>query len=196
MNTKKNQNYNRIDGLIIEALCRLIKTKAEEDISVTLLCQKAKINRTTFYKHYRGVWEAMDKIEDMLIEDVVKAYRENVKANKTPDIYAFFRSINEGVQKDLDFCRKLLISRRTLHIVDKLNNVITNFLLNLPEIKKMPKSSPEIGHINASIELFVGGVCSAYIRYIRGAANYSLDDIAFCIDRHIKDLRTKYSNKK
>lgn len=196
MKVEKNQNYKRIDNLIIEALRRLIKTRAEEDISITLLCKEANINRTTFYKHYRGVWEAMNKIEDFLVDDIVKAYRENaMKNNNTPDIYAFFLAINEGVEKNIDFCRQLFLSRRTIHILDKLNEVITAFILNLPEIKNLPKPTKDAGRINASIALFVGGVCDAYVTYLRGAAKYNLEDIAFCIDQYLKDLKQFRINK-
>lgn len=131
----------------------------------------------------------VDKVEDRIVEDVVKTYHKNAKSNNSLDIYSFFRSINEALQKDIDFCRKLLLSRRALNIVDKLNCFITNFLLNHPRIKKLLKTKDDMGHINASIELFVGGVCSAYITYIRGVTNYKLDDIAFCVDRYIKDLK-------
>lgn len=50
--------------LIREALLELLKKDPIQNISVSSLCQKAGINRTTFYNHYNGTFEVLAEIED------------------------------------------------------------------------------------------------------------------------------------
>lgn len=50
-----------------EAMIDLIVQKPLNSITVTDLCAKADINRSTFYLHYRGVHELLEEIEDSIL---------------------------------------------------------------------------------------------------------------------------------
>lgn len=49
---------------ICDALVSLLKEKPLEKISVTEVCQRADVNRSSFYKHYLDIYDLMDKLED------------------------------------------------------------------------------------------------------------------------------------
>ncbi len=49
---KENQRIALTRRLLLEALLQLLEKKHINDVSVTELCRRAGINRTTFYKHY------------------------------------------------------------------------------------------------------------------------------------------------
>ncbi len=53
-----------------EALLDLLKTHSLNDITVTMLCRKANINRNTLYFHYRGVYDILEEIENTLIAEI------------------------------------------------------------------------------------------------------------------------------
>jgi AcrR family transcriptional regulator len=48
---------------IREALFELLKTKGIDQISVIELCKEANVNRTTFYAHYKDIFDLMDTLE-------------------------------------------------------------------------------------------------------------------------------------
>ncbi len=48
----------------------LLKTTALKKITVLDLCKESKINRTTFYKYYIDVDDYVNKLEDILLEDL------------------------------------------------------------------------------------------------------------------------------
>lgn len=53
-----------------ETLLGLLKTKPVEKISITELCKCSDINRTTFYLHYRSVFELLHEIQDNFYDSI------------------------------------------------------------------------------------------------------------------------------
>ncbi len=71
LNTKKK---------VTNTLLVLLETQHIEDITVLELCEKADINRTTFYKYYKDVDDLVLKIENSLINDLKQSITE-IKRN-------------------------------------------------------------------------------------------------------------------
>lgn len=53
---------------IKETFFQLLEKKDYSLITVTELCEKAEINRTTFYKHYLDIHDLLKKLEEEIIE--------------------------------------------------------------------------------------------------------------------------------
>ncbi len=60
---------------IDKALLECLKKKPFNKITVGMLCEKARINRTTFYKHYRDKYDLLDNYISRVMDDF---RRENV----------------------------------------------------------------------------------------------------------------------
>lgn len=63
--------YTRM--VIEEAFLTLLREKPMTKITVTELCQRADINRATFYKHYQDVPDLMENIETRIFENLQEA---------------------------------------------------------------------------------------------------------------------------
>ena len=63
METRENQRVMITKKLLLDALLALLETKHLRDISVTELCSRAGINRTTFYKHYNTPNDVLEELE-------------------------------------------------------------------------------------------------------------------------------------
>ena len=64
------------------AFISLLRKKPLEKISVTELCQKAGVNRSTFYAHYLDVYDLMDQVTNGFIQ---KMFRDIVVSIGEPD---------------------------------------------------------------------------------------------------------------
>ena len=53
------------------AFTQLRTKNAVEKISVTELCKLAGVNKSTFYDHYRDIYDLSDKIETQIVEEIV-----------------------------------------------------------------------------------------------------------------------------
>lgn len=62
MNTKGNQRTVQTEQKIKWVFLELLKEKDISRISVSEICERAEIHRTTFYVHYRDVADLMEKL--------------------------------------------------------------------------------------------------------------------------------------
>ena len=72
--------YTRM--IIEQCFLELLLEKSVSRITVTELCEKAQINRATFYKHYQDIPQLLEKIEEDLfdqIRDMFKDHAENME---------------------------------------------------------------------------------------------------------------------
>lgn len=69
---------------ITRAFSQLLKAKSIDDISITEICQLAKVNRGTFYNYYKDPYDLRKKIKDEFIEKFT-TYFTPLLFTKSPD---------------------------------------------------------------------------------------------------------------
>ena len=67
--------YTRM--MIEKNFLELLEEKPVYKITVTELCQRAQINRATFYKHYLDIPDLLEKLEERLFEKIRLAFRDH-----------------------------------------------------------------------------------------------------------------------
>lgn len=67
MDYRIEKTKQSIRGVFIELRSR----KALERITVKELCELAKINKSTFYAHYRDIYDLSEQIESEIISDII-----------------------------------------------------------------------------------------------------------------------------
>ncbi len=75
----KMKNDHRVTvtkKMITESFLELIKEKPLAAITVKELCEKAHINRATFYAHYENIYDLADEIKRGFIGDIVNTVTE------------------------------------------------------------------------------------------------------------------------
>ena len=73
-NKRKKASMERIEKVFIE----LLQTKELNEISVSEICKRAGLNRTTFYANYADIYGLADAIRDKLENEVSELYKEEV----------------------------------------------------------------------------------------------------------------------
>lgn len=70
--------YTRM--IIEQSFLELLKEKPVAKVTVTELCEKAQINRATFYKHYMDVPDLLERIEEDLFDTIRTSFQtESIK---------------------------------------------------------------------------------------------------------------------
>nr|WP_078556546.1 TetR/AcrR family transcriptional regulator [Bacillus alkalicellulosilyticus] len=90
-----------------ESLIILLKEKSISNITIKELCEDADINRSTFYSHYKDVYDLLYQIEDDLLEDMnntLKSYNHN----KDEEALEMTEKLLEYVSLNRDICQTLL----------------------------------------------------------------------------------------
>ena len=92
-NKRKRKSREKIEKVFVE----LIQTKEINEITVSDICKKANLNRTTFYSNYIDIYDLADSVRDNLLSSVLSLYPEEVKEKKhSYDFLKLFKYIKEN----------------------------------------------------------------------------------------------------
>ncbi|EFW37045.1 TetR/AcrR family transcriptional regulator [Treponema phagedenis] len=97
MNIKNNKRKRASIEKIEKIFALLLQKKEINKISVTEICKKAGINRTTFYANYLDIFDLAEKIGKKAIDDFNELYEEEVKSQyNSNDFLKLFSHIKEN----------------------------------------------------------------------------------------------------
>ena len=74
---EENQRVRITKKILRQSLISLLEIKSIHQISVRELCNKAEINRTTFYRHYAGPNNLLKDIERSVIDEIESCIPED-----------------------------------------------------------------------------------------------------------------------
>lgn len=73
-NKRRKESMERIEKVFVE----LLQTKELDDISVSDICKRAGLNRTTFYANYTDIYGLADTIRDKLESNMANLYEYEI----------------------------------------------------------------------------------------------------------------------
>lgn len=92
-NKRKRESMERIEKVFIE----LLQTKELNEISISDICKRAGLNRTTFYSNYTDLYGLADTIRDKLEAEVSDLYKDEITHGfNSNDYLKLFRHIKEN----------------------------------------------------------------------------------------------------
>lgn len=92
-NKRKRDSMERIEKVFIEFL----QKKELNEISVSDICKRAKLNRTTFYANYTDIYGLADAIRDGLENEVSNLYKDEITQGfNSNDYLKLFRHIKDN----------------------------------------------------------------------------------------------------
>ncbi|MCM3024665.1 TetR/AcrR family transcriptional regulator [Bacillus ginsengihumi] len=111
-------------------LLELLNEKALEDISISEICRKAKINRGTFYLHYNQIEDLFEEYFKEITADLARSYQEpyrHVSVLKTSELEPSTIRIFHHIEKYKSFYRIIFSKKVPLRyyylLFEKLNHL-------------------------------------------------------------------------
>lgn len=87
----KKESQKKIEKVFLN----LIQTKEINQITVSKICELAKVNRTTFYANYLDIYDLVDKVKESMILEFANIFKE--QRGHTKDNYLkMFEHIKEN----------------------------------------------------------------------------------------------------
>lgn len=97
MNTPNNKRKRESCEKIEKAFVEFLQSKEINQISVTDICKKTSLNRSTFYANYLDIYDLADKIRERLEIEVDNLYKEERENNtNSNDFLKLFRNIKDN----------------------------------------------------------------------------------------------------
>ena len=78
MNKSESKYFNTAKKMD-KALISLLEEKSFEYITVSEICKRADVNRSTFYLHYENTVDLLDETARFLLDDFVSYFNDDVK---------------------------------------------------------------------------------------------------------------------
>lgn len=179
----KNSNYHRIDNMILTAFLNISSQKPYNQITVTELCNEANVNRTTFYKHYRGTWEIKDRIAGELVEVAMRIINEFKGKDFLNNSIEVFREVNKELESRLDYYMSIFKMKNSNIFSEVIVESIKDSLVN-GFVKFQGETSIET--IQVAFTYFAGGIISTYRGWFAGRISGTLDDMALILSQYIR----------
>ena len=76
MEQKENQRIRLTRKLLTDAFLKLLEEQSIHAVSIRELCEKAGINRTTFYHHYGSQYDLLDDIANRFLAQIAQQLAE------------------------------------------------------------------------------------------------------------------------
>lgn len=83
MNTKYNKRRRESVARIEKAFVELLQEKELENITVSEICKRSDINRSTFYANFIDIYDLAEKIVFHLWEDFLSLYSDGIEYKKS-----------------------------------------------------------------------------------------------------------------
>ena len=82
MNTPNNKRRKESQEKIETTFIQLLQTKEIQNISITDICEKCNLNRSTFYANYIDIYDLADKIKEQMINEFFSVYKDETKTKE------------------------------------------------------------------------------------------------------------------
>lgn len=109
MNKKNNRQFQNSDIRMKQAMLELMNTTSFDKITVRLICQKADVNRSTFYAHYKDIYDMIRQMETNLQKQLMESYA--ISGKVTPFSLESLIPFLEFIRKHKYFYRIALKAR-------------------------------------------------------------------------------------
>lgn len=97
MNTKNNRRRRESVERIEKVFVELLQTKELRGITVSDICKRCGLNRSTFYANFTDIYELADKVRTNLESEVGKLYEaEQMQGFNSNDYLRLLRHIQEN----------------------------------------------------------------------------------------------------
>lgn len=110
MNQKNNKQFQESDIRMKKAMLELMNTMPFHKITVRLICDRAGVNRSTFYAHYTDIYDMVEQLETNLRKKLMNSYPAS--GHITPLSTESFITFLKFIREHRDFYRIALKARR------------------------------------------------------------------------------------
>lgn len=171
-------------NLIYNTLIELMKDKTFEEIKVSNICNKALINRSTFYSHYEDKYDLLVDFINSLKDEFVTELNKNNSNLDTKEYYIeLIKIFLNHIEERKEMYTSIMINNRNSIMMDILLDVVNNDLLKKMSSDEFKSSIPS----DIIAKFYLGGVINIGVEWLKDNKKYSKDDIIKYISELIPD---------
>lgn len=161
-------------NLIYNTLIELMKDKTFEEIKVSDICNKALINRSTFYSHYEDKYDLLvDFINSLKNEFINELNKNNNNLNVKEYYIELIKIFLNHIEERKDMYTSIMINNRNSIMMDILLSVVNTDLLKKMSKDEFKSSIPD----DIIAKFYLGGVINLGVEWLKDNTKYTKEDI-------------------
>lgn len=193
--TKNDNQRTRLTKLLFKnSLIKLLHKKPIYQITVSELCAKAELNRSTFYKYYGNVHDILEELEEETLAKGTQCMQEIEAAGIDYGKEPLHQMLNY-VKENKDIYQLLLSNDVNGDFSERMLKGITDFFKS-----KVGSTINEIKMSEYTFQYLISGCISVIQKWINGPmaeppyeiANH-IYDLSVCILEHMDMLPEEYT---
>ena len=184
MEKKTDLRVIKTKNLIYNTLIELMKDKTFEEIKVSDICNKALINRSTFYSHYEDKYDLLvDFINSLKDEFVIELNKNSSNLNTKEYYIELIKIFLNHIEDRKEMYTSIMINNRNSIMMDILLSVVNNDLLKKMSKDEFKSSIPD----DIIVKFYLGGVINLGVEWLKDNTKYSKEEIINYLNLLIPD---------
>lgn len=179
----RRQRYTQM--VIKQSLLELMTQRPIDKITVRELCERADINRGTFYLHYVDIYALLTAVEDEISTDIKNAIRHMTVGNQLDMLIGICRYI----QSNALFARAYFSDHGNKLFIRKIMAMAKDYFVDEYQRSHLAKDQIEIDYL---YNFFVQGVLGILQRWASQQFQDLPESIAHIINRLDYAIKTSY----
>lgn len=166
-------------NVLYHSLEELMKNKAFEEIKVSDICNKALINRSTFYAHYSDKYELLAEYINSLKDALRLELEKNSNIKNSREYYIeMIKLLLNHIEEKKDTYIAIMINNKNSITMDILYDVINKTIFDQMKDEKTSKKIP----MDIILKFYLGGVLNVCIEWLKYNNKHSKQEIIDYID--------------
>ncbi len=173
-------------NILYSTLLELMKDKAFEEIKVSDICERALINRSTFYAHYADKYELFSSYIDNLKVSLTKELDKNKNISTSKEYYLeMLRLFLNHVSDQKQVYRAVMQQNRNSIIMDMIYNAFREDIAKKIDIDEAKNKQKIPGSFVATF--YLGAVLSIGMEWLTNEEKYTKKELLNYLDILIPD---------
>jgi AcrR family transcriptional regulator len=167
----------KTNNTLYDALINLLKEKTFEEIKVSDICQKALVNRSTFYAHFNDKYELFMSLINSLKESLQKELKSIEETNLKDYYLKMIEVFLNHIEGKEQIYKSILINNRSSIIMDMIYDTITEDIN-----QKVTKNDKDVPN-EIFTAYYLGAIVNTGIEWFKNDKKYSKDKMIEYLDR-------------
>lgn len=171
---------------LYEALLILMKEKTFEEIKVSDICERAYINRSTFYSHFDDKYTLFDCLIHDLKESLLEELIKNKHISNSREYYIeLIKILLDHIEEKKEIYTSIMINNRNSIAMDMIYNTLNEDITKRldQEEKKNKKRIPS----EFIAKFYLGAIINVGMEWLKSESLYEREELLYYIEELIPE---------
>ena len=171
-------------NVLYRTLLDLMKESPFENIKVSDICNKALINRSTFYVHYKDKYELLTSYINDLKGSLCQELNKNKKISNSKEYYVeLIKILLDHMEEKKEIYMPIMINNRNSIAMDMIYNTLNE------DITKRLEQDQKLTEKNIPAEFiakfYLGAILNIGMEWLKSKNNYKREEILIYLEELI-----------